>query len=90
MDPEYVLLLAQNALMVVAFVAGPIIMVSLILGLIVALFQAVTQVNEASLSFVPKLIAAAIMIIVMGPWMIGKLTDFTIGLYTSIPTVIGN
>lgn len=90
MDPEYVLLLAQNALMVVAFVAGPIIMVSLILGLIVALFQAVTQVNEASLSFVPKLIAAAIMIIVMGPWMIGKLTDFTIGLYTSIPTVIGS
>lgn len=90
MDPEYVLLLAQNALMVVAFVAGPIIIVSLILGLIVALFQAVTQVNEASLSFVPKLIAAAIMIIVMGPWMIGKLTDFTIGLYTSIPTVIGS
>lgn len=90
MDPEYVLLLAQNALMVVAFVAGPIIMVSLILGLIVALFQAVTQVNEASLSFVPKLIAAAVMIIVMGPWMIGKLTDFTIGLYTSIPTVIGS
>ena len=90
MDPEYVLLLAQNALMVVAFVAGPIIMVSLILGLIVALFQAITQVNEASLSFVPKLIAAAVMIIVMGPWMIGKLTDFTIGLYTSIPTVIGS
>ncbi len=66
MGPEYVLLLVQNAFMVVAFVAGPIIMVSLILGLVVALFQAVTQVNEASLSFVPKLIGAAIMIIVMG------------------------
>ncbi|CEO42175.1 flagellar biosynthetic protein FliQ [Photobacterium kishitanii] len=90
MGPEYVLLLVQNAFMVVAFVAGPIIMVSLILGLVVALFQAVTQVNEASLSFVPKLIGAAIMIIVMGPWMIGKLTDFTIGLYTSIPAVIGS
>lgn len=90
MGPEYVLLLVQNAFMVVAFVAGPIIMVSLILGLVVALFQAVTQVNEASLSFVPKLIGAAIMIIVMGPWMIGKLTDFTIGLYTSIPAVVGS
>ncbi|MCG3883691.1 flagellar biosynthetic protein FliQ [Photobacterium leiognathi] len=90
MTPEFVLLLAQNSFILIGYVAGPIILTSLVLGLIVALFQAATQVNEAALSFVPKLIGAAVIILALGSMMIGKLMDFTISLYTSIPSVIGS
>lgn len=68
-------------------VAGPILAVTLIVGLIVSVLQVATQLQEMTLSYVPKLLAAALLLILLGPWMIARITDFARGLYLVIPTL---
>jgi flagellar biosynthetic protein FliQ len=70
-------------------VAGPVLLVALVVGVIVSVFQAVTQIQEQSLSLVPKIAAVAVVIVVLGPWMLGQLVSYTAELYTSIPTMVG-
>lgn len=68
-------------------VAGPILAVTLIVGVAISVLQVATQLQEMTLSYVPKLLAAALLLIMLGPWMIARITDFARGLYLIIPTL---
>lgn len=89
MTPEFVMTFGRQAMEILLTVAAPILLVALVVGLIVSLFQAVTQINEATLSFLPKLVAIVVAIMVAGPWMMSMLTEYLQRVITSIPNVIG-
>ena len=89
MTPEFVINLVQNALFMLIVVSAPIMAVALLVGLLVSVLQAATQINEMTLTFIPKLLAMFLTVILAGPWMLRTLTDFTIRLYSSIPQMIG-
>ncbi len=89
MTPEYIVKLGQDTLLLVLHVAGPILIVALVVGLAVSIFQAVTQIHEMTLTFIPKILAVAAVMIFLLPWTLRRLIDFTVGLYSSIPTAIG-
>lgn len=89
MTPESVIALARAAVETTMLVSAPLLLAALITGLIVSIFQAATQINEMTLSFIPKLVAMFITLVIAGPWMLTLLTDFMRRLYTSIPTAIG-
>jgi flagellar biosynthetic protein FliQ len=86
MDSSTVLTLAQNALFILLMVSAPILGAVLVVGLSVSLFQALTQINEATLSFVPKLLAAIVVFATAGPWMLATLVDFIRRTLQAIPT----
>jgi flagellar biosynthesis protein FliQ len=87
-SPEFALSLAQEALKVALMVGAPIVGLGLAVGLIVALFQASTQVNEAGLQFVPKVLAALVGVVLFGPWMLTTLVDFTRRLILMLPDLV--
>ena len=89
MTSTTVIELGRGALETALLVSMPLFVVALATGLLVSIFQAATQINEATLSFVPKLIAIFVTLIVAGPWMLTVLTDYMRRLYESIPLVIG-
>lgn len=89
MTPEWVLTFGRVAMEHLVQVAAPILLVALAVGLMVSLLQAVTQINEATLSFVPKLLAVLVTLGVAGPWMISTLVDWIRGVITSIPMAVG-
>ncbi|MDY0013312.1 MAG: flagellar biosynthesis protein FliQ [Rhodocyclaceae bacterium] len=89
MNPTAVVDLGRQALEVTLLVAAPLFLAALVTGLIISIFQAATQINEMTLSFVPKLVAIFITLVLAGPWMITILTDFMRRLYESIPAMIG-
>jgi flagellar biosynthetic protein FliQ len=89
MNQDTVVNLATQAMGLALKVAGPVLLVALVVGVIVSVFQAVTQIQEQSLSLVPKIAAVAVVIVVLGPWMLGQLVSYTAELYTSIPTMVG-
>jgi flagellar biosynthetic protein FliQ len=68
-------------------VAGPILIATLVVGLLISVFQVATQLQEMTLSYVPKLIVAAVLLVALGPWMIERITEFARGLYLAIPTL---
>jgi flagellar biosynthetic protein FliQ len=87
--PENVMDLAHRMLVVTTMIAAPMLLIALITGLVIGMLQAATQINEATLSFIPKLLLLVLTLFAAGPWILRVLTDFTRDLYTSIPTVIG-
>lgn len=89
MTPTTVIELGRGAIEILLLVSLPLFLVALGVGLLVSIFQAATQINEATLSFVPKLVAIFVTLILAGPWMITILTDYIRRLYESIPTLIG-
>ena len=89
MTPTTVLELGRQAIEVGVLVSAPLILTALITGLVVSIFQAATQINEMTLSFVPKLLAMFVVAILAGAWMLTIMTDYIRGLLESIPTVIG-
>jgi|TARA_B100001250_G_scaffold414174_1_gene451073 flagellar biosynthetic protein FliQ len=89
MTPEYIVQLGQDTLMLVLYVAGPTLIVALVVGLGVSIFQAVTQVHEMTLTFIPKIVAVAMIVSIMLPWTIRRMVDFTANLFSSIPTLVG-
>jgi flagellar biosynthetic protein FliQ len=89
MSPETVMDLGQHALIVTILVAAPLLLVALAAGLVIGLLQAATQINEMTLSFIPKLLALVITLFLAGPWMLRVLIDYTRDLYDQIPGVIG-
>ena len=89
MTENNVVNLASQALEVALAVGGPLLLVSLVIGLIVSVFQAVTQIQEQSLSLIPKIVGIAAVIVVLGPWMLDRLVAYTTNLFTSIPTLVG-
>lgn len=90
MDPAQVLEIAREAMVLAAKLAAPVLVTSLVVGFAVSLVQSVTQLQEVTLSFVPKAIAAAIALVVAGQWMIASITEFTTELYEKIPTLVGS
>lgn len=88
-DSAGVLNLARNAIEVATLLAAPLLLSALLVGLLVSVLQAATQINEATLSFVPKLIAVFGAIVIGGPWMIDTITGYMRRLFESIPQLIG-
>jgi flagellar biosynthetic protein FliQ len=89
MNQDTVVNLATQAMGLALKVAGPLLLTALVVGVIVSVFQAVTQIQEQSLSLVPKIAAVAVVIVVLGPWMLGQLVSYTAELYNAIPTMVG-
>ncbi|SDD22696.1 flagellar biosynthesis protein FliQ [Paraburkholderia lycopersici] len=89
MTPEMVMTLAHEAMYVALLMAAPLLLVSLVVGLVVSLFQAATQINESTLSFIPKLIAIAVTLVIAGPWMLTTMLDYMHRMFTSIPQLAG-
>jgi flagellar biosynthetic protein FliQ len=89
MTPTTVIEIGRQAVEVTLLISAPLFIAALATGLLISIFQAATQINEATLSFVPKLIVVFVTLIVAGPWMITVLTDFMQRLYGSIPSIVG-
>jgi flagellar biosynthesis protein FliQ len=89
MTPETVMTVATRALEVTLLLAAPLLIVALVVGLLVGVFQAATQINEMTLSFIPKLAAMAVTLVIAGPWMLKLIVSYTRELFESIPRLIG-
>ncbi len=89
MTPESVLDITQNAMWTAVIVAAPMLVTALVVGLIIGMFQAATQINEMTLSFIPKLFTLFITLVIAGPWLLTTLINYTQNLILSIPSVIG-
>jgi flagellar biosynthesis protein FliQ len=87
MTPETVMSLSHDAMRVTLLLAAPLLLVALVVGLIVSLFQAATQINESTLTFIPKLAAIAITLVIAGPWMLTILIDYTRQVLMNVPNV---
>ncbi|WP_145494255.1 flagellar biosynthesis protein FliQ [Yersinia bercovieri] len=89
MTPELVMALGVEAMKVALALAAPLLLAALISGLIVSLLQAATQINEMTLSFIPKILAVFATMVIAGPWMLSLILDYMRNLFTSLPTLIG-
>ncbi|MDF0606437.1 flagellar biosynthesis protein FliQ [Neisseriaceae bacterium TC5R-5] len=89
MSPELIISIVQNALYILIIVAAPVLLVSLLVGLMVSVLQAATQINEMTLTFIPKLLAMFLVLVLAGPWMLNTLLEYTTRLFQSIPGMIG-
>jgi flagellar biosynthetic protein FliQ len=85
MTPEFVIGLARDAIETMLFVSLPVLLVSLVVGVIISIFQAVTQIQETTITFVPKIIVTFVSLLLFGGWMITKLVDFTKEIMTNFP-----
>lgn len=89
MTPESVMAIGRHAMEVTLLVAAPMLLVALVIGLIVSIFQAATQINETTLSFIPKLVGIFIALVVAGPWMLSIMLDYMREVFTNIPNLVG-
>jgi flagellar biosynthetic protein FliQ len=89
MNQDVVVSLTMDALSVAMKVALPMLMAGLVVGLVVSVFQAVTQIQEQTLAFIPKVVALVAVIAIAGPWMLGQLETYTEALYSAIPQMVG-
>lgn len=88
MTDETVMTMTYQAMKMVLIIAGPLLLVTLAVGLIVAVFQAATQINEMTLSFIPKLLAVAATLVLLGPWLIGMMTDYIRQILSQLPGLV--
>ena len=89
MTPEAVILIGRQALELMILISAPVLLAGLAVGLLVSVFQAATQINELTLSFIPKLLAMLAALVIAGPWMLHLLLDYTRRLIESLPQAIG-
>ena len=89
MTPETVMTMGRTAMEVTLMVSAPLLLVALIVGLVISIFQAATQINEATLSFIPKLVGVFVALVVAGPWMLSVMLDYMRQVFTGIPGLIG-
>ena len=88
MNEELIIRLGQDALKTTAMLAGPLLVATLVIGLAVSIFQALTQINEATLTFIPKMLVVALVIVLAGPWMLDVMTTYTTNLFENIATIV--
>jgi flagellar biosynthetic protein FliQ len=88
MTEEVVLSLGRDAIWTTIALASPLLLASLVVGLVVSIFQAVTQINEATLTFIPKMLAIVVVLVVLAPWMTQMITSYTTELFTSLPNYV--
>ena len=89
MTRDTVVSLAVDAMMLALKIGLPVLLVGLVVGLVISVFQAVTQIQEQTLTFIPKILATAAVIVIGGPWMLDQLVAYTQDLYSAIPQLIG-
>lgn len=89
MTPESVMTLGQQALQLTLLLSAPLLLTALAVGLLVSIFQAATQINEMTLSFIPKLLAMVVVLAAAGPWMLSLMLDYMRQLFAGIPTMVG-
>ena len=89
MTPETVISIGERALVVTSLISAPLLLAALVTGVVIGMLQAATQINEMTLSFIPKLLVLVATIFVTGHWMLQTLIDYTRALFESIPSVIG-
>jgi flagellar biosynthetic protein FliQ len=89
MTPQSVMTIGQQALELTLLVSAPLLGTALLVGLLVSIFQAATQINEMTLSFIPKLVAIFVAMVIAGPWMLQSLVDYMQRLFSDIPNLIG-
>jgi flagellar biosynthesis protein FliQ len=90
MNQDTVINLATQAMDLALKVAGPLLLAGLVIGVLVSIFQAVTQIQEQSLSLIPKIAGVAVVMVVLGPWMLGQIVAYTSALFTEIPRMVGS
>lgn len=88
MDNSFVVEVTNQAVKVTMMLAAPMLVGALVVGILVSLFQAVTQINEQTLSFIPKILVIVVALVILSPWMMDTITSFTRDLYVSIPSVV--
>jgi len=88
MTPETVVAMARTAMEITLMVSAPLLLVGLIIGLVVSIFQAATSINEQTLSFIPKLVGIFITLVLAGPWMLTIMTDYMRSIFTGIPGMV--
>lgn len=88
MTPEMVITLARETIMTALLLSAPPLLIGLVVGLIISIFQAVTQIQEQTLTFVPKLIAVLLSLLIFGPWMINMLMGFTVNILGNLSSII--
>jgi len=89
MNQDVVVNLAMQAMQLALKLGGPLMIAALVIGLVISVFQAVTQIQEQTLSFIPKIVGLAVVIVVGGPWMLGQMLVYTEELWASIPSMVG-
>lgn len=89
MTPESVMTLGYEAMKLSLLLGAPLLLVALVTGLLISLFQAATQINEMTLSFIPKLLAVFATLVIAGPWMLGLVLDYMRNLFSTIPQLVG-
>ncbi|HCA27176.1 MAG TPA: flagellar biosynthetic protein FliQ [Betaproteobacteria bacterium] len=89
MTPETVMTIGQQAIRIALLLSAPPLIAGLAVGLLVSIFQAATQINEMTLSFIPKLVAMFVTLLIAGPWMLSLMVGYMHQLFSSIPTVVG-
>ncbi|MDM0027320.1 flagellar biosynthesis protein FliQ [Variovorax saccharolyticus] len=89
MTPETIMSMGNQAIQVSLVLAAPLLLVALVVGLVISIFQAATQINEATLSFIPKLLAVFATMVIAGPWMLNQMLDYIRTLFMSIPQLVG-
>lgn len=89
MTPELVMNIGRQAIEMALILSAPLLLAALVIGLIISIFQAATQINEQTLSFIPKLVGTFIILILAGPWMLQMMVDYIRRLFESIPQLIG-
>ena len=88
MTPETVMSIAYQAMMTTLYLGAPMLITALAIGLLVSLFQAATQINEMTLSFIPKILGVFAVVVISGPWLLALITDFTRTLFQNIPFLV--
>ena len=88
MTPESVMTMGHRAMEISLLIGAPLLLVALIIGILVSIFQAATQINEATLSFIPKLLAVFATFVIAGPWMLDRMLDYMRALFASIPQLL--
>lgn len=88
MSEELILKLGQETLKTTALLCGPMLLAALVIGLLVSVFQAVTQINEATLTFIPKMIVVGVVLVVAAPWMMDVMNNFTVQLFEGLTEMV--
>ena len=89
MTPDMVIKLAEQSIFTIILISAPMLLIALAVGLLVSVFQAMTQIQEQTLAFIPKILAVFISLVVFGPWMLTMLLDYTRNLFQQLPRIIG-
>lgn len=89
MSQEFVLSLAENSVLTILLTVGPLLILALVVGLLVSVFQATTQIQEQTLAFIPKIIAVLLGLVFFGPWMLSKVVEFTTNLFQNLNQFVG-